>query len=207
MEELENEVINWLRSGRDDAKDIVDLPWNVREIEPHKYLAEHPKMPFQLLLIFTGDFIRLLVPFGLETISLETADRMKVYRILLKLNDQINLMKFVLSDINDNVYLRVDLDKKTLGKEEFNDALTALLLGMLTGVSALGLEEKFQQELFDRIVGMVLERLQGGASRSELEEFLVRKVGMSKTDAENLLSQILAAISSEKESSGDIAYF
>ena len=207
MDKLEDEVLTWLRSGRDDAKDIVDLPWNVREIEPHKYLAEHPRMPFQLLLIFTEDFVRLLVPFGLETISLETADRMKVYRILLKLNDQINLMKFVLSGMNDDVYLRVDLDRKTLGKAEFNDALTALFIGMLTAVSALGLEEEFQRELFDRLVAMILERLQKGATRSELEEFLVRKVGMPKPDAESLLDQIFAAKKSEEESSGDIAYF
>ena len=207
MENLEGDILTWLTSGRDDAEDIVDLPWNVREIEPHKYLAEHPRMPFQLLLIFTDDFVRLLVPFGLETISLETADRMKVYRILLKLNDQINLMKFVLSGINDDVYLRVDLDKKTLGKAEFNDALTALFIGMLTAVSALGLEEEFRRELFDRVVAMVIERLQKGATRSELEEFLVRKVGMPKPDAEKLLDQIFAAKKSVEESSRDIAYF
>ncbi len=207
MEGLENEVVNWLRSGRDDAKDIVDLPWNVKEIGPHKYLAEHPKMPFQLLLIFTEDFVRLVVPFGLETISLETADRMKVYRILLKLNDQINLMKFVLSDINDNVYLRVDLDRKTLGKEEFNDALTSLLVGMLTGVSALGLEEEFQQELLDRIVGMILERLEKGASRDELMKFLTVKVGMTAEDAESLLDQVFKAKGSIEDNESDVGYF
>ena len=207
MEELEKEVINWLRSGRDDAKDIVDLPWNVREIGPHRYLAEHPKMPFQLLLIFTEDFIRLVVPFGIETISLETADRMKVYRILLKLNDQINLMKFVLSDVNDNVYLRVDLDRKTLGKEEFNDALTALLVGMLTGVSALGLEEEFQQELLDRIIGMILERLEKGASRDELMKFLTLKVGMTAEDAKSLLDEVFKARRSIEGNEGDVGYF
>jgi len=207
VDRLEEDVLVWLRSGKDDAEDIVDLPWNVKEVEPHRYLAEHPRMPFRLLLIFTDDFLRLVVPFGLETISLGTAERMKVYRILLKLNDRINLMKFLLSGINDDVYLRVDLDRKTLGKAEFNDALTALFIGMLTAVSELGLEEEFRRELFDRVVAMVIERLQKGASRSELEEFLIRKVGMSKSDAEELLTQLLAAWKSGEESGGDVAYF
>lgn len=207
MGEFESKVLEWLASGADDAKDIVDLPWNVQPIEKGKYLAEHPRMPFQLLLVFTGDFVKLIVPFGLETISLDTSERMKLYRVLLKLNDGVNLMKFVLSGMNDEVYLRVDLDRKTLGKDEFNDALTALFMGLLTAVSALGLEEEFQRELFDRVVAMVLERLQKGATPAEVKEFLTKKVGMDEKDAENLLEKILEANTSQTYAGGDVGYF
>ena len=109
--------------------------------------------------------------------------------------------------MNDDVYLRVDLDKSTLGKEEFNNALTALLICLLSAVSALGLEEEFEGEIFDRIVGMVVERMQKGASREELmRRFLTVKVGMSEKDASALLGQILQAMNSQ-DSGENVGYF
>ncbi len=204
MDDVESKVIEWLKRGTDSAKDIVDLPWTLRELQPGTYLAEHPRMPFSLMVVFSEEFIHLLVPLGLETLSMSTEERLKVYHTLLRLNDGVNMMKFTLSGMNDDVYLRVDLDKSTLGKEEFNNALTALLIGLLSAVSALGLEEEFEGEIFDRIVGMVVERMQKGASKDELMKFLTVKVGMSEKEASALLAQILQAM--KTESGDDMAY-
>ncbi|WP_297477184.1 DNA-binding protein [Thermococcus sp.] len=206
MDDVESKVIEWLKSGTDSAKDIVDLPWTLRELRPRTYLAEHPRMPFSLMVVFSEDFVHLLVPLGLETLSMSTEERLKVYHTLLRLNDGVNMMKFTLSGMNDDVYLRVDLDKSTLGKEEFNNALTALLIGLMSAVSELGLEESFAQEVFDRIVGMVVERMQKGASREELMRFLTVKVGMSEKDASALLGQILQAMNSQ-DSRENVGYF
>ncbi len=206
MDDVESKVIEWLKSGTDSAKDIVDLPWTLRELRPRTYLAEHPRMPFSLMVVFSEDFVHLLVPLGLETLSMSTEERLKVYHTLLRLNDGVNMMKFTLSGMNDDVYLRVDLDKSTLGKEEFNNALTALLIGLMSAVSELGLEESFAQEVFDRIVGMVVERMQKGASREELMRFLTVKVGMSEKDASALLGQILQAMNSQ-DSGENVGYF
>ncbi len=207
LQEVEKLVLEWLRAGEDTAEDIVDLPWTVTEVQPGKYVAEHPRMPFQLFLTFSEEFVHLIVPLGLETFSMLKDDKLKVYHILLKLNEQVNLMKFTLAGMNDDVYLRVDLDKKTLGKEEFNDALTSLLIGLLSAVSALGLEQAFQQEVFDRIVAMVLDRLQKGATREELMRFLTVKVGMPVEEAKQLLDEIMAAKSSVGGEERDIGYF
>ncbi|AFL95258.1 hypothetical protein CL1_1055 [Thermococcus cleftensis] len=207
MDDIEVQVLEWLREGDDTAQDIVDLPWSVREVQPGTYLAEHPRMPFSLLVVFSEGFVHLLVPMGLETFSMSNNEKLRVYHTLLRLNDQVNLMKFTLSGMDDDVYLRVDLDKKTLGKDEFNDALTALLIGLMSAVSAMGLEEAFEREIFDRIVGMVLERVERGASRDELMRFLTVKVGMSVEDAKNLLNEVFAA---KKEIDGqgeDVGYF
>ncbi|AEK73335.1 hypothetical protein GQS_07185 [Thermococcus sp. 4557] len=207
MDDIEARVLGWLKAGDDAAEDIVDLPWSVKEIQPNTYVAEHPRMPFSLLVVFSEGFIHLLVPLGLETFSMTNDDKLKIYHTLLRLNDQVNMMKFTLSGMNDDVYLRVDLDKKTLGKEEFNDALTALLIGLLSSVSALGLEEAFAQEIFDRIVSMVVDRVDKGASREELMKFLTVKVGMTVEDAKNLLDEVFAAKRSLGGHEKDVGYF
>jgi hypothetical protein len=193
------EILDWLRAGRDDANDIVDLPWDVKQLEPNLFMASHPRMPFNLLVAFDEGFVHLLVPLGLETFSMAKDDKLKVYHALLRLNGEVNMMKFTLMGMNDDVYLAVDLDLKSLSKEEFNDALTALLFGLLTAVSALGLEEDFQRALQERVLAMVYERLQRGASRKQLLEFLTVRVGMNQRDAESLLDQVL-------KDDSDVAY-
>ncbi|NJE85439.1 DNA-binding protein [Thermococcus sp. CX2] len=193
MEDIENQVLSWLKEGDDAAKDIVDLPWSITNVGQGVYMAEHPRMPFTLLVMFSEGFVHLIVPLRLETLAMTKDERLKVYHTLLLLNDRVNLMKFTLSGMNDEVYLRVDLDKKSLGKEEFNDALAALLIGLQEAVTVLGIEEAFAQEVFDRIVWMVYERIQKGATKEELLRFLVAKVGMPESDAKKLLNEILAA--------------
>ena len=205
MDEVDSKVVEWLKSGTDSAKDIVDLPWTLRELQPGTYLAEHPRMPFSLMVVFSEEFVHLIVPLGLETLSMSIEDRLKVYHTLLRLNDGVNMMKFTLSGMNDEVYLRVDLDKKTLGKGEFNDALTALMVGLMSAVSELGLEESFAREVFNRIVEMIVERMQRGASRGDLMKFLTVKVGMSPEDAESLLDQVTDAMG--PGDGGDVGYF
>ncbi|QDA32202.1 DNA-binding protein [Thermococcus indicus] len=199
MDDIEVQVLEWLKAGDDTAEDIVDLPWSVKEIQPNTYVAEHPRMPFSLLVVFSEGFIHLLVPLGLETFSMTNDDKLKIYHTLLRLNDQVNMMKFTLSGMNDDVYLRVDLDKKTLGKEEFNDALTALAIGLLSGVEALGLEEEFVEKVFDRILYMLLERVERGYTYEQLMEFLTVKVGLDETGARRLLDSVLG---STQEKSG-----
>jgi hypothetical protein len=71
----------------------------------------------------------------------------------------------------------------------------------------LGLEEAFAREIFDRIVGMVVDRVQKGASREELMKFLTVKVGMSVEDARNLLDEVFAAKRSVDGREKDVGYF
>ncbi|WP_245610432.1 hypothetical protein [Thermococcus celericrescens] len=53
MDDIETQVLGWLRSGSEDAADIVNLPWNVSEIGDATYVAEHPKMPFTIVVAFS----------------------------------------------------------------------------------------------------------------------------------------------------------
>jgi len=202
---VEEQVLKWLKEGRDDAEDIVDFPWNVKKQSEHVYLAEYPKIPFVLNVVFTEGFVHLIVPFGLETVSLEPSERLKLYHTLLLLNDKINLLKFTLSGFNEEIVLRVDLDRKSLGKEEFNDALTSLLIGVNELVKALGLEKDFARSIFERVALMIIERLQRGATKKDLVKFLVVKVGMKREEAEAFIDEIIKA-QKEEERKSSIGY-
>ncbi|NJE01989.1 DNA-binding protein [Thermococcus sp. JdF3] len=191
MDDIETQILEWLRTGREDAADIVDLPWDVKAVDESVYVAEHPKMPFTLVVMFSDGFVHLVIPTSLETYGMNDEDRLYVYHTLLELNDRIYMMKFSLGRPNDVVNIRVDLDKKTLGKEEFNDALTALAIGLLSGVEALGLEEEFVERVFDRILYMLLERVEKGYTYEQLMEFLTVKVGLDEAEARGLLDSVL----------------
>jgi uncharacterized coiled-coil protein SlyX len=192
------QVLEWLKAGNDDAEDIVDLPWNLKQVGENHYVAEHPKIPFSLNVLFMDGFVRLAVPSGIETIAMRLEEKVKTYHTLLVLNERMNLIKFTLSGMNDEITLRVDLDEKSLGKDEFNDALTALLVGMNVLVDSLGLTQEFQEMIFERLALMVIERLQSGASEKEIIDFLTKKVGMKKEEAEALLADIKKAVKEDE---------
>jgi len=196
------EVLKWLEEGYDGAKDIVDLPWKVTKTAENFYVAEHPKIPFVLNIVITDEFVHLIVPLGLETVALELPERLKVYHTLLVLSDKLNLIKFCITGMNEEITLRVDLDRKTLGKEEFNDALTSLLIGLNQVIAALGLEEEFARAVFERLALVVLERLEKGAKKEEILNFLVVKVGMDPKDAEEFLETIIKG----KSPKDDVGY-
>ena len=193
------EVIQWLEEGYDGAKDIVDLPWNVTKYAEGVYLAEYPKIPFVLNVAITEEFVRLIVPLGVETVAMELPERLKVYHALLVLNERLNLIKFTISGMNEEIMLRVDLDRKTLGKGEFNDALTALLIGLNQVIAALGLEENFARAVFERIALMVMDRIEKGAKKEEILKFLIVKVGMDPRDAKEFLKRIIEQMQSKEE--------
>ncbi|ACS91041.1 hypothetical protein [Thermococcus sibiricus] len=193
------EVIKWLEEGSDEAKDIVDLPWSVHKRAEGLYIAEYPKIPFVLNVVITEEFVHLIVPLGVETVALELPERLKVYHTLLILNEQLNLIKFTIKGMNEEIMLRVDLDRKTLGKGEFNDALTALLIGLNQVISALGLQEEFARAVFERIALMVMDRIEKGVKKEEILKFLVMKVGMGQKDAEEFLKRITEQVKPKGE--------
>lgn len=61
-------------------------------------------------------------------------------------------------------------------------------------MDSLGLTQEFQEIVFERLALMVFERMQNGASEREIIEFLTKKVGMSKEDAEALLAELKKAV-------------
>ena len=197
MEAIEAKVLSWLTEGKDDSPDIVDLPWKVDEIEMGVYYAEHPSVPMRLLVMFSRGFVHLIVPTTIEMEGMSDEEKLQIYETLMWLNDKVHMMKYSIGGENKQIRLRVDLDKSTLGKEEFNNALTALVIGVLVGVKALGIEEEFIQKVLSRIIMMLVYRIENGATEEELMDFLTNTVGMDVRDARDLLDAVLGAMNEE----------
>ncbi len=197
MEAIEAKVLSWLTEGKDDSPDIVDLPWKVDEIEMGVYYAEYPSVPMRLLVMFSKGFVHLIVPTTIEMEGMSDEEKLQIYETLMWLNDKVHMMKYSIGGENKQIRLRVDLDKSMLGKEEFNNALTALVIGVLVGVKALRIEEEFIQKVLSRIIMMLVYRIENGATEEELMDFLTNTVGMDVRDARDLLDAVLSAMNEE----------
>ncbi|MCD6383528.1 MAG: DNA-binding protein [Thermoplasmata archaeon] len=196
-------IKKWLEEGRDSSKELVGLPWEVKEErmgDMNLIVAQHPKVPFPIYVKVGGGFSSLFIDLGIETDAMDVKERMKIYKKLLKVNGQLNLFKVALGGDEENVIAMVDLDLTSLSREEFNDALTALLIGSYSVISSLGLSEEFQKSLMERLKGMVLERMKRGESMKEIEDFLVKKVGMERNEAEEILEEIGKMVDEEEVS-------
>ncbi len=197
MDKVEANVLQWLTAGEDNAADIVDLPWKVEEIEKGVYYAEHPSVPMHLMVAFSDNFVHLIVPTTIETANMDPEERLHIYETLMWLNDKVHMMKYAIGGEEKSIRLRVDLDKITLGKEEFNNALVALVIGVLVGVKALGIEMEFMQKVLQRLIDMLVYRIENGASEEELMNFLTHTVGMDVRDARDLLDAVTNAMERE----------
>ncbi|ADD08101.1 hypothetical protein [Candidatus Aciduliprofundum boonei] len=197
MDKVEANVLQWLTAGSDDAVDIVDLPWKVEELDRGVYYAEHPSVPMHLMVAFSDNFVHLIVPTTIETAEMSNEEKLRIYETLMWLNDKVHMMKYSIGGENKNIRLRVDLDKSTLGKEEFNNALVALVIGVLVGVKALGIEMEFMQKVLQRLIDMLVYRIENGATEEELMNFLTNTVGMDVRDAKDLLDAVMQAIEQE----------
>ena len=194
------QVIQWLAGGDETSTNLVDIPWKVRDLD--KFLVlESDKVPFSLFLSFEEKTVKIFFRTGIETAVLENQPRLAIYRTLLLLNRQIDLVKFMLDGMNEEVVSRVDLELEGLTKAELNEGLNTLLSSIYLMIRALKLEEQFQAEVTQRMVMMVQDMINQGKSRDDIENYLVAKVGLSKEDAEILLNRLIGQ-SGSKDHSG-----
>ena len=155
------QVIQWLAGGDETSTNLVDIPWKVRDLD--KFLVlESDKVPFSLFLSFEEKTVKIFFRTGIETAVLENQPRLAIYRTLLLLNRQIDLVKFMLDGMNEEVVSRVDLELEGLTKAELNEGLNTLLSSIYLMIRALKLEEQFQAEVTQRMVMMVQDMINQG---------------------------------------------
>lgn len=191
MTDWKEEITKWLTSGSDKSEDPIDLIWNIRE-EHGTIIADHPKVPFTLYISIDTHFVRMSVFTGLNTALLDPVQRLDISRKLLFLNDRIDLVKYVIRGINEEIVLRSELDLIAIAKkEEFDDALTGLITALFLMIKEFKLEEQFNKELSERVILMIKERMEKGATKQDLLDFLINKVGMDSNSADRLLDEII----------------
>ena len=185
-----NEIKSWLENGTDDSKSLVGMKWQIEEGENYMILMNE-KLPFRIYMAYFGNYLEIFLKTGIETAVMENQPRLATYRSLLILNKQIDLVKFMLDGINEEIVLRTDFETSSFTKDELEDALNILLSSIYVLVRTLKLEDQFNQSIAERMIMMVQEMLAQGKSPEDVENYLVTKAGLSKEEAEQVLNRFI----------------
>ena len=192
------DVRSWLEEGRDEAEDLVDLRWEVLEEKRGEdgglasFRATHPALPVNLLVLHVpiGEgpgAVRLVVETGLDTVDLEPGEKLRLYRSLLRLS-RMPLAKYYLYGEEHEIGIAVDLDLRSLSREEFNDALATLALAYLyLRDLSPSLRERMRREEVRVLAKLVANYVEKGRSREEIVELFTRS-GLSRKEAEKIVS-------------------
>ncbi len=190
-EEALKTIKEWLVQGSPDADNLVDFPWEVEVVDKNTIKAVHPRFPMEIDIFCSDEAksIRATILTPLETIGLDNASRVKLYRTLLRLNN-MPLAKYLLYGENDSIGVAVDLSTFTLGKKEFNDALAFLISGIVTVAKEFGVEEAIYMEMAEELAKLVSKHFEEGWSKERLLNYLVNIVGMDRKEAIEFLSKL-----------------
>jgi len=193
-----NKLLKWLREGSDTAKNPVDWPWDVEIVESSKEIeiakAFHPKAMLTLEVVadYGNGLIRLVLDPLYPTKFLDNDERLRLYYYLLKLNVEAGLVKSALLGDDDGVVFVADLDPRNLGKDEFNDTIEQLYLTTASFIKEVGWEDEVSELFMESVASIIADKVRKGASKAEIVEYLTKKVGMSREDAERLASELLS---------------
>ncbi len=193
--EVLNQIITWLKQGKPSADKLVDFPWEVEEKDNNTYVAIHPMFPIKIFIGCDEEIgvIRLQTILDVETISLNNDERLILYHKLLKLNAS-PLTKFILVGDEDLPAIAVDLSIKTLGKDEFNDALALLLATVNASIKLFGLEEVYGSKLFMELLNLVKKHIEEGWGRERLIDYLVKNAKLNKDQAIEIVDSLLKGL-------------
>ncbi len=192
MVELGDDIVKWFTDGKDDATRLINLKWNIRDVNGDKYLTNE-KVPFVLVLSADNGTIHVTVDTGIETAVLELRNRLSIYRTLLIVNRRVELVKFMLDGLDENVFARVDLERAGLSKDIMDGALNVLLSSLYFAIHALKMDEQFSSKIIERITLMIQDMEKEGKSRDEIKSYLVRSAGIDEAEAKRLIEQVLGA--------------
>ncbi len=184
------EIMSWLQNGTDDSKSLVGMKWEIEEGENYMILM-NAKLPFKIYMAFFGNYVEIFLKTGIETAVMENQPRLATYRSLLILSKQIDLVKFMLDGINEEIVLRVDFETQSFTKKELEDSLNTLLSSIYVVVRTLKLEAEFNQRIAERMIMMVQEMIAQGKSPEDVENYLISKAGLSKEEAEQVMNRFL----------------
>ena len=201
-----NKIDGWLKEGKEDSKTILGIPWdtevtNAEDIDV--ILAFHPKFPYGVGVHIGREFVSLHIDPGILTDALDVAERMRIYKKLLRINGEFNQMKTGLKGDEDQIILSVDINITALSKTEFNDAITLLIMGIARMIQDLDLVDDLTNAMIERNASLIADKLKKGESRDDVLAFLIHRVGLNREYAEQLVDDILRALAAGDEDGPD----
>ncbi len=204
------EIISlWLKEGEDGAEMLLDYPWDIEvkpvegPIEREVVVATHPKIPFNVEVVVSKHFTNLVINPVIPSDALPAEDRMRLYKKLLHLNTDLNLMKAGLVGYDDTPIIQVDLDLESISKKEFNDALTLLIVGAQNLINILGITDKVQIFMVERFKQFIALKLSSGETEEDILDFLTDRGGLEKDVAKELYDQVTRILKEEGEEKTD----
>ncbi len=207
-EKMKKKILQWLVEKKDKSNKIIDEKWNIKE-EDGIITAQLGNTDIKIKILFKPGFVILTLSTGLETAALEADTRLDLYRKLLLLNYRLQLARITLSGLGDEITIRTDLDLSSLGKEEFNDALTSLLLGVHLLMKEVFEEEEegdegeedeeaeVQKDTGD-IMDIIAKTILEGGSKENLVNLLVKKTSLTREEAKKFVDALYRAASPTK---------
>lgn len=198
-----DQLVKWLREGSDTAKNPVDWPWEVEIEESEDFRvarAFHPNavLELQVAADYPNGLIRLVLDPLYPTKFLNNDERLKLYYSLLKMNVETGLVKAALVGDDDGVVFVADLDPKSLGKAEFNDAIEQLYLAAGAFVKAVGWEDEVSKIFMETVASLLLDKIEKGASREEIIGYLTTKLKLSREEAERIADALFAEVKGQE---------
>ena len=189
-----DQVKSWLEKGVEEPKEIAELPWDIEEVKENGtrgLIAVNPKLPVKLFVVEHEEVnvLRILVQTGIYTADLEPGEKLRVYRNLLSLNKN-PLAKIFIDGMDGEIVVAADLSTKTLGEEEFHDTVSFTITLVVSLYNKYGVPKNIQLEMLRNLVWLIQKRVEKGWTRDKLEAFLVNKVGMGKSEADQLLDTV-----------------
>ncbi len=191
-----NEVMlrikEWFETGEEDAEDIVKAPWEVDVYKDDKgnivgIKAVNPRFPIYFLAKPLERSVRIAAFLGYPTATLETEKRLRAYRYALLVNTRLELAKVVFHGDDEDLVVCVDLDMKSLGEEEFDDALSMIYAGIAVLADKLGIEEQLKAQILFTMANLVARKLSEGYTKEQLYTFLTRRAGMPEDMANKII--------------------
>ena len=192
--EWANKFIEWLKEVIGDSDKPLDEYWDAKIIESNETIwikAESPKQPFNVFIKIERGFASLQVYPGIETAVMDSQERLKIYRDLLILSDRWRMVKYVIEGDNDDIVIKTDLDLSSLGREEFNDALTVTLLAMNDLVKKLGLQKTYEEAQIMHVLDIIKKKNSEGETKEQIVDYLIKTFGVSRDVAIEIVSQTL----------------
>ncbi|MGA1866818.1 MAG: hypothetical protein ACMUFK_05055 [Thermoplasmatota archaeon] len=198
-------ISEWLKQGSDGADTLLDYPWDIEtrplddRSERTLISASHPKIPFNVEIVVGKHFANLVINPIIPTDAQEPTERMRIYKKLLHLNTELNLMKSGLVGYDDNPVIQVDLDLESLNKHEFNNALTLLVVGAHNMITILGLTDEMEQFILNRFKAIVAAKLQEGETKDSILDFLIHRGGLDRESAKTVVEMTAKELEPSKE--------
>ena len=186
-------VRKWLEEGKDDAEEIVDIPWDIALEEREKYdyiRASLPSIPFSIDIHVGEEFIALYLDMKYSTDVMDVKEKMRLYKKLLLMNRDFNTMKTTLSGDEDSIVICVDLDLASLNKTEFSNALSSLVLGSTQVIKILDMGDEIYKFMMARTMLAIAEMHRGGKSKSDIKAYLLNRVGVDEEMATTMISKL-----------------